>query len=124
MKVKLDELAAAIMAVAGVGQSEAMQTAMHMLNIFGYESQIIDNVLDSEDRSMLRILEDERIITTSQDDCILEDGREWRIHYWKLNMDAIKRVASKNGAEMRDRTAKMYEALPPEAWTHDGEDTQ
>ncbi len=119
MNVRLEELAAAIMTVAGVGQTEARQTAMHMLNIFGFETQIIDNVLDSEDRSMLRILEDERIITTSQDDCILDDGREWRIHYWKINTEAVKKAARKNGGDARDRAAKMYESLPPEAWMRD-----
>jgi len=141
--IRLDELARAIMYETSVTVKDAEETALMLLNIFGFERRIVDNVLDNSERSLMRTLEDARLIKTEREVCSLEDGRDWHMHFWTLNYEAIKRVTK----QMEDSTecancspkyrsgelkahsvekgpdggaAFIYTKIPDEAWPRSG----
>src|SRR3970282_2361677 len=67
----------------------ARQMAHHVLNFFGFNDTIIDNILEPEDRDAFYMLEDLGLLQTEREETTLYDGREWRIHYWMFKKDRI-----------------------------------
>ncbi|MFI5418977.1 MAG: DUF6015 family protein [Candidatus Lutacidiplasmatales archaeon] len=87
----------------GMRPEDARSIAAHVLNFFGFNERIIDNVLEPDDRDTFYMLEDTGILETERDETTLYDGREWRIHYWMFRKDRIFDLA-------REETAAMLEA--------------
>ncbi len=77
----------------GMRKEDADAIATHLLNFFGFNERIIDNVLEPDDRDTFYMLEDAGILETERDETTLYDGREWRIHYWMFRKDRILRYA-------------------------------
>lgn len=73
----------------GMRAEDARGIAAHVLNFFGFNERIIDNVLEPDDRDTFYMLEDSGILETERDETTLYDGREWRIHYWMFRKDRI-----------------------------------
>jgi hypothetical protein len=73
----------------GMRPEDARTIAAHVLNFFGFNERIIDNVLEPDDRDTFYMLEDNGILETERDETTLYDGREWRIHYWMFRKDRI-----------------------------------
>jgi hypothetical protein len=94
--ITLDDLSKAIANRVGVGIEEARRDAGFVLDIFGYDDRVIDNVLDPEDRQLFYILEEEGMLVTEREETTLYDGREWRTHYWQLKKNAIMNYAKDN----------------------------
>ena len=104
--VDFDSLAKAIRRSVGhdgMRSEDARSIAAHVLNFFGFNERIIDNVLEPDDRDTFYMLEDTGILETERDETTLYDGREWRIHYWMFRKDRIFELA-------REETAAMAEA--------------
>ena len=100
-----------------IPEEQAYDTAMHVLNFFGYSDRIIDNVLEPEDRDTFYMLEDATILTTEREETTLYDGREWRIHYWLFRKDRIRFLmndSSKDGDG--DDEGSAYDDIPADAW--------
>ena len=101
---------------------DAKEAAAHVLNFFGFNVRIIDNVLEPEDRDLFYMLEDAKLLATENAEVTLYDGREWRIHYWVLDADKIVEAA----AEQRTEETKVkdddevYKELPTQAWERNG----
>ena len=87
----------------GMRPEDARAIAAHVLNFFGFNERIIDNVLEPDDRDTFYMLEDTGILETERDETTLYDGREWRIHYWMFRKDRIFDLA-------REETQAMLEA--------------
>lgn len=87
----------------GMRPEDARAIAAHVLNFFGFNERIIDNVLEPDDRDTFYMLEDTGILETERDETTLYDGREWRIHYWMFRKDRIFDLA-------REETLAMAEA--------------
>jgi hypothetical protein len=93
--VTVDVLTAAIQESIKVGEHHHMdkdaarEMAQHVLNFFGYNDRILDNVLEPEDRDAFYMLEETDMLKTDREETTLYDGREWRIHYWVLKKDWI-----------------------------------
>ncbi len=90
--VDFDSLAKAIRRSVGhdgMRPEDARTIAAHVLNFFGFNPRIIDNVLEPDDRDTFYMLEDTGILETERDETTLYDGREWRIHYWMFRKDRI-----------------------------------
>ncbi|HEV2429682.1 MAG TPA: DUF6015 family protein, partial [Thermoplasmata archaeon] len=90
--VDFDSLAKAIRRSVGhdgMRAEDARTIAAHVLNYFGFNERIIDNVLEPDDRDTFYMLEDTGILETERDETTLYDGREWRIHYWMFRKDRI-----------------------------------
>jgi hypothetical protein len=97
----LDDLSKAISNRVGIDFDEAKRDAGFVMDIFGFDDRVIDNVLDPEDRQLFYILEEEGMLTTEREETTLYDGREWRTHYWRLKKDTIMRY-SKDTARKTD----------------------
>ena len=91
--ITLDDLSKAIANRVGIDLEEARRDAGFVMDIFGFDDRVIDNVLDPEDRQLFYILEEEGMLTTEREETTLYDGREWRTHYWKLRKDVIVRYS-------------------------------
>jgi hypothetical protein len=101
--VDFDSLAKAIRRSVGhdgMRPEDARSIAAHVLNFFGFNERIIDNVLEPDDRDTFYMLEDTGILETERDETTLYDGREWRIHYWMFRKDRIFDLAREETAAM------------------------
>jgi len=101
--VDFDSLAKAIRRSVGhdgMRSEDARSIAAHVLNFFGFNERIIDNVLEPDDRDTFYMLEDTGILETERDETTLYDGREWRIHYWMFRKDRIFELAQEETAAM------------------------
>jgi hypothetical protein len=84
----------------GMRPEDARTIASHVLNFFGFNARIIDNVLEPDDRDTFYMLEDSGILETERDETTLYDGREWRIHYWMFRKERIFGLAHEETAAM------------------------
>jgi len=91
--ITLDDLSRAIANRVGIDLEEARRDAGFVMDIFGFDDRVIDNVLDPEDRQLFYILEEEGMLTTEREETTLYDGREWRTHYWRLRKDVIQQYS-------------------------------
>jgi hypothetical protein len=126
--ITLNDLSKAILHRLGVNKQEARRIAGFILDIFGYEDRVIDNVLDLEDRQLFYILEEEGMMTSGREETILYNGREWLTHYWQLKRNIILKYA-KNGKKRikNDEFSKstdmkfsnynnIYDSLSKDVW--------
>jgi hypothetical protein len=126
--ITIDELSKAIKNRLGVDEKEARRIAGFVLDIFGYEDRVIDNVLDLEGRQLFYLLEEEGMIVSGREETILYNGREWLTHYWQIQRKSIIKF-SKNGhkrvkSESINRSDSMqisrgnnvYSSLTREMW--------
>ncbi|MGC8581813.1 MAG: DUF6015 family protein [Thermoplasmata archaeon] len=121
--ITLDVLSSVIKKAIGdnnLGDEGAKEMAYHVLNFFGYNDRILDNVLEPADRDSFYMLEDKGILVTEREETTLYDGREWRIHYWIFKKDVIKELLS---LEVKDRehteytdASKVYETISADIW--------
>jgi len=97
----------------------ANQLATHVMNFFGYNDTIIDNILEPEDRDAFYMLEDLGLLMTEREETTLYDGREWRIHYWLFRKDKIDGLVS--DADMadvdEDELSSVYDEIPEDIWS-------
>ena len=99
--ITLDDLSKAISNRVGIDIDEAQRDAGFVMDIFGFDDRVIDNVLDPEDRQLFYILEEEGMLTTEREESTLYDGREWRTHYWRLRKDTILRYSKEANGTRR-----------------------
>lgn len=90
----------------GMRSEDARTIAAHVLNFFGFNERIIDNVLEPDDRDTFYMLEDSGILETERDETTLYDGREWRIHYWMIRKERIIELAREEAQAMADAGEK------------------
>ena len=126
--ITLDALSRAIANRVGVGIEEARRDAGFVLDIFGFDDRVIDNVLDPEDRQLFYILEEEGMLVTEREETTLYDGREWRTHYWQLKKNTILNYSKDENKRLRtvlyDKTQpirdisdeNVYDALTEDIW--------
>ena len=111
----------------GMETEEAKKIALLILDTFGYESRIIDNMLTSEERQIFYMLQSEGFLSTSRERSRLHDGREWMTHYWKLQrktiytfaFDNIQKIEKKTILKVQRNTKKdsVYNTLSEDMWT-------
>ncbi len=120
--VKIDELARAIsnglsLQQKKMGSEESESSAEHIINFFGYNTRVIDNMLEPEDRDVFYTMEDLGIMETEREETTLFDGREWRIHYWLLNVNRIVELSNMNLSNTSDKSKfDIYDEIPDEYW--------
>ena len=102
----------------GMSDSEVKNLAEYLMSFFGYTDEVIDNRLTAEDRDVFYMLEEEGLLTTTQEEVLLKKGKLWRIHYWILKKDQIIRMAKmdEEGVSARDESASVYEQVSDEEW--------
>lgn len=120
--ITLDKFKTAIMnsmKTPGMQDTAAVSLAEHVLNFFGFQNRIIDNMLDPEDRDAFYMLEDVGLLTTEREETGLPDGREWRIHYWLIREDRIKRALQSSASQQKksmDTSQTIYDTIPDDMW--------
>ncbi len=121
--VKIDELSRAIgnglsLQNRKMGSEESESSAEHIINFFGYSTRVIDNMLEPEDRDVFYTMEDLGILETEREETTLFDGREWRIHYWILNVIRVLELAEMNINNNNEDNEKfdIYNEIPDEFW--------
>ncbi|MCK4614093.1 MAG: hypothetical protein KAU14_04750 [Thermoplasmata archaeon] len=100
-------------------EQAAAGLAEHVLNFFGFQDRIIDNMLDPHDRDAFYMLEDVGLLTTEREETGLPDGREWRIHYWVMREDRIlKALKMRKKMEKKDERSgeTIYDKIPDYVW--------
>lgn len=120
----LDELSRAIgtglsLQQRRMSQEESVEAAEHLINFFGYNDRVIDNMLEPEDRDAFYTMEDIGVLQTEREETTLYDGREWRIHYWILNVPKIIELSKMRVVETRqdiDTESQIYDEIPDEYW--------
>lgn len=102
----------------GMSDQEIKNLAEYLMSFFGYTDEVIDNRLTSEDRDVFYMLEEEGLLTTTQEEVLLKKGKLWRIHYWILKKDQIIRLASQDevGETAHDEAAEVYDQISDEEW--------
>ncbi|MHB1493348.1 MAG: DUF6015 family protein [Thermoplasmataceae archaeon] len=98
---------------------ESMEAAEHLINFFGYNDRVIDNMLEPEDRDAFYTMEDIGVLQTEREETTLFDGREWRIHYWILNVKRIIELSNMKIDErelIADTEFSIYQEIPDEYW--------
>ena len=102
----------------GMSDQELKNLAEYLMSFFGYADEVIDNRLTSEDRDVFYMLEEEGLLTTTQEEVLLKKGKLWRIHYWILKKDQIIRLAVQDeaGAEVHVEAAEVYDQVSDEEW--------
>lgn len=121
--VKIDELARAIsnglsLQDRKMSTEESEQSAEHIINFFGYSTRVIDNMLEPEDRDVFYTMEDLGILETEREETTLFDGREWRIHYWILNVNRVLELSEMNinNNNKEDSNFDIYNEIPDNYW--------
>jgi hypothetical protein len=91
--ITLNVLSKAIANKVGVDIEEARRDANIVLDIFGFDDRVIDNLLNHEERQLFYILEEEGMLATDHEITILYNGTEWRTHYWVFKKNNILEYA-------------------------------
>lgn len=109
----------------GMSQEEINKLAMYLLSFFGFSDAIIDNILDTEDRDVFYMLEEEGILTTSREEAYTLRGKVWRVHYWVLRKREIMRLCAEVDAEEEARGRApgeydVYDEVDPRIWSRRG----
>ncbi len=109
----------------GMQDKEITDLAEYIMSYFGYESEVIDNILSSEDRDVFYMLEEEGILSTTQEQVNLKKGKLWRIHYWVLKGEHIDRLAHQEGKseKVTDEYEQVYGDMGDDVWNRHSEDS-
>jgi len=102
----------------GMSEDDIKKLAEYIMSFFGFEGEVIDNRLTSEDRDVFYMLEEEGFLTTTQEEVHLKKGKLWRIHYWILKKDQILRLA-KQAKERKvgpESESAIYETMGDDIW--------
>jgi hypothetical protein len=105
----------------GIPEEDAVRDANFVMDIFGFDDRVIDNVLEPEDRQLFYILEEEGMLTTEREETTLYDGREWRTHYWLFKKNQVFQMSEEEREIRRRRKARpsesdVYHQLPEDMW--------
>ncbi len=108
----------------GLRKQRAKQIATFIMDMFGYEARIIDNVLTSDERQIFYMLEREGILSTCREQTRLYDGRAWMTHYWQLNTHDIIHYSTRIAPKKIKKTLQekvssqtnIYNTLSEEKW--------
>lgn len=125
MIITLEDLATAIATRVDIDLESALKDANFVMDLFGFEDRIIDNILEPEDRQLFYILEEEGMLLTEREETTIYDGRSWRTHYWFLNKETIIKY-KEEGRKKREARKKIdgdiadiYDDIPDEIWFGD-----
>jgi uncharacterized protein DUF6015 len=99
----------------GINEPKAKKIASFVMDAFGYELRIIDNILKPDERQLFYMLEAEGFMTTGRERTRLHDGREWMTHYWHLQHHTIYSYAQSNPTSLLlKQKEKIKQKLTPQ----------
>jgi hypothetical protein len=102
----------------GMSDDDINKLAEYVLSFFGFEEEIIDNKLTSEDRDVFYMLEEEGLLGTREEETQLKKGKPWRIHYWILKTDNIQQLANMPAEKTESEpNASIYDKISDDSWS-------
>lgn len=87
-----------------------------VLNFFGFEDRIYDNILTPQERDVFNMLDNVGLLSTTSEELTLYNGKEWRIYYWVLNGNKILRASKNVKEEVVKGPENIYENIPDDIW--------
>jgi len=117
--VTMSEIRAALRVTVGrrgMSEEDISALADYLISFFGFDTEVIDNRLDVDDRDVFYMLEEAGLLTTRQEEVHIKKGKLWRIHYWVLRTARIKDLASRASNRRDEAVFGVYDGLPEEAW--------
>ncbi len=117
--VTMSEIRAALRVTVGrrgMSEEDISALADYLISFFGFDTEVIDNRLDVDDRDVFYMLEEAGLLTTRQEEVHIKKGKLWRIHYWVLRTARIKDLASRAVHRRDEAVFGVYDGLPEEAW--------
>ncbi len=119
-RVRIDEFKKAVTKVLkerDIDPEEAEEISEKIMNLFGYDKSITDNLLSSKERDLFYMLEDYDILTTEEETAYLPSGKRWRIHYWKIKEDKIREILSQeNEKDEEEKEKSIYDDISNDIW--------
>jgi hypothetical protein len=124
--ITLNALTKSIQRKLNIPEKEARSYAETIMDLFGFDDCIIDNILDHTERRLFYRLESEGILHTRREEAILSDGTNWRIRYWVFQKNMMLAVEPKKKIKLAPIKTKpspsyeprtIYSSLPETAWT-------
>ena len=111
------------LATKNMSPQEINRLAERIMDLFGFEDQVVDNRLTPEDRDIFYMLEENGLVTTIEDDVQVQKGKTWRIYYWVLKKDQILRLAHESGVKDSGvlPEADIYKTISDDVWKHHDE---
>jgi len=111
------------LAPKNLSSEEINRLAEKIMDLFGFEDQVVDNRLTPEDRDIFYMLEENGLVTTIEDDVQVQKGKTWRIYYWVLKKDQILRLAHESGVKDSGALpeADIYQTISDDVWKHHDE---
>lgn len=106
----------------GMEKEEVKKLAEYVMNFFGFEDTISDNLLKAKDRDVFYTLQDVGILTTFQDQITIKKGKIWRIHYWVLKKKDILRLANLIDEVKSEEEYAIYDDISNDVWTRNNEE--
>jgi hypothetical protein len=106
----------------GMSEEEIKKLANYVMNFFGFDDTVSDNLLKAKDRDVFYTLQDEGILTTFQDQITIKKGKIWRIHYWVLKKTEILKLANLKEIEAKSDEYGIYDEMSNDVWNRDNED--
>jgi hypothetical protein len=102
----------------GMTQDQVDNLAEYLMNFFGYDDYVTDNKLNTKDRDVFYMLEEEGILKTLSEEVMLKRGKLWRIHYWVLRKRDILRLARSKSETVpdKDEYGVVYKDLSEDLW--------
>lgn len=105
----------------GMDKEEIRKLAEYVMNFFGFDDTISDNLLKARDRDVFYTLQDVGILTTFQDQITIKKGKIWRIHYWVLKKNEILRLANLVEEKKTRDDYTIYSEISNDVWNRDRE---
>jgi len=99
--------------------ARAEDMAEKVMNLFGYDKTITDNLISPNERDIFYKLEDLDILFTEEETTNLPSGKKWRIHYWVLNESKINDLLEEEHEgddEDAEEKKTIYDELSDEVW--------
>ncbi|MGM0510256.1 MAG: DUF6015 family protein [Thermoplasmatota archaeon] len=119
-RIRLGELKEALEIVLkerDIEPERADEIAERVMNLFGYDSVITDNLLSNNERDYFYMLEDFDMVTGEEETAYLPSGKRWRIHYWRLKKNKIKEIIEESKKEEEEvKEESIYDQLSNDIW--------
>lgn len=101
----------------GMSDAEICRLADYLMSFFGFNDEVIDNLLRPEDRDVFYMLEEEGLLTTRREEINLKRGKLWRIHYWIIKKEYIRKLAAQKEEEEEEDFGSIYDSISEEIWS-------
>lgn len=100
----------------GIEADEADEIAESVMNLFGYDKTITDNLLTPRERDHFYMLEDYDILTSEEETVFLPSGKRWRIHYWRIKEKKIREILEENNGKEEVEEKSYFKKIYNDVW--------